>query len=51
MFLICSKAGERVNLELRAAGPGRPFNPGEVIANKTGISDRDSFSLEGRFEP
>jgi hypothetical protein len=51
MFLICSKAGERVNLELHALRLWPPINPGEVIANKTGISDRDSFSLKGRFEP
>jgi hypothetical protein len=51
MFFICSKVDERVNLELPAPRPRPPVNSGEVVANKTGISDRDSFSLKGRFEP
>jgi hypothetical protein len=46
MFLICSKADERVNLELPSPRLRPPLNPGEVVANKTGISDRDSLSLK-----
>jgi hypothetical protein len=51
MFLICSKVDERVNLELDAPQLRPPPNLGEVVVNKTGISDRDSFSLKGPFEP
>jgi hypothetical protein len=47
MFLICSQAGARVNLELFADRAAPHRNVGEAIANKTGICGR--VFLAGRM--
>jgi hypothetical protein len=50
MFLICSNADARVNLDLVAPQAMPHRNVGEAIANKTGICGR-TFLAQGDDDP